>query len=377
MKFVASQGALLNAFLGMKDPAHAQQLPILGHSLVTVDDRGVLITATDLEMQVQTRIDAEISEPGQTTMPTTVTSGFCRSLPADARAIVKSKGRTIEIVCGDAKFALKGFDPKDFPVSEDIGKTTKLTMPAATLHSLLDYVQHAAAIKDNARPWLNGILLERKANTLVAVATNSNRLAMRKVEISKTDEPTRQIIVPNKGVKAILHLLSGLDGDINIDIGWNHLRVTTGNVVMTTKLLNGQFPNYESIIPALTKQERKDVTVKREEILRLIHRVSLLCDANAAVPTMRLFVSSGTLAASAFDQQRGEANDRIHVQYDGEQLEYGINARFLVDALTATPADDVLLSFKDSDTSVVLTPATVRDDGSDGTMLCIIGPCRL
>jgi DNA polymerase-3 subunit beta len=271
----------------------------------------------------------------------------------------------VKIQSGRSRFLLATQPAGEFPSIGGFETLVEFDVAAETLNALVEGTQFAMAHQD-VRYYLNGLLFELSESLIRTVATDGHRLALcdRNVDIGDTD--SRQIIIPRKGVVEIMRMLSGGDDSIHIVIGSNHLKASTPRQSLTTKLVDGRFPDYERVIP---RAGEKKVFANREVLKAGLARASIL--SNEKFRGVRIVLSENQLMAIAHNPEQEEAEEEIEVQYAGGELEIGFNVSYLLDVLSVLKSENVRVDFIDSISSCMI------QDPDDETARYVIMPMRL
>jgi DNA polymerase-3 subunit beta len=340
-------------------------MPVLANVLLQAADNSLSITATDLEVElVATNKVDSVEAPGNITVPGRKLLDICRALPEGAEVALSLKGDRVTVQSGRSKFVLSTLPAAEFPVVDDINAERQLTISQGDLRHLLDKTHFSMAQQD-VRYYLNGLLLETGEGRLRAVATDGHRLALSDISLEGADGATSQVIIPRKGVLELQKLLEG-DGDVQISVGSNHVRIEVGSIRFTSKLIDGRFPDYDRVIP---KTGANVVSSSREALRSGLQRAAIL--SNEKYRGVRLEFSDGNIKILANNPDQEEAEDEVEVDYSGEQMEIGFNVNYLLDALAAVDDDNVEVGLVDPSSSCV-----VRAPG-DKNSLFVVMPMRL
>jgi DNA polymerase-3 subunit beta len=342
-----------------------QTLPILSNLLFQVEGSRIRVTATDMEVELVHEIENPGNSDGALALPARKLLDICRALPADAELTIEGSGTKAKIASGRSRFSLASMKADDFPSIGSFDVQVEFTMPAETLIDLVESTHFAMAHQD-VRYYLNGMLLEMDNNRLRAVATDGHRLALTDKTIELDLDQVRQHIIPRKGVLEIARLLNATGGEVTVAIGENHLRVAGGQQSLTTKLVDGRFPDYERVIP----REGSNTVLADREILRAgLSRASIL--SNEKFRGIRLILKKGLLTAVAHNPEQEEAEEEIEVDYTGEAMEVGFNVSYLLDVLGVMRTDQVRIELVDANSSCLLR---APDDASSRY---VVMPMRL
>jgi DNA polymerase-3 subunit beta len=365
MKFTAAREALLKplqAVIGVVE--RRQTMPILANVLLVAKDGQLAVTATDLEVELVANAEVEVEGAGEVTVPGRKLLDICRALPEEAGVAIALSGEKLGIKSGRSKFTLTTLPAADFPTVEDINAGQTLGLPQATLGKLLDKTHFSMAQQD-VRYYLNGLLVETDGQHLRAVATDGHRLALSQVQLDGKKMPEQQVIVPRKGVLELQRLL-GAEGEVDLQLGSNHVRIELEGIRFTSKLIDGRFPEYDRVIPQDTSNQ---LVADRETLKGALQRTAIL--SNEKYRGIRLIIRDNGVVLQAHNPEQEEAEEEIEVQYKGDDIEIGFNVNYLLDALGVIESEDVSLSVVDSNSSCLL-----REPGNDDCKYVVM-PMRL
>ena len=365
MKLSASREALLKplqAVIGVVE--RRQTMPILANVLLVAKDGQVAVTGTDLEVELVATLDVEVEAAGEITVPGRKLLDICRALPELAEVSISVSGEKLNVKSGRSRFSLMTLPAAEFPRVGDINAGQSLSISQATLAKLLDKTHFSMAQQD-VRYYLNGLLLETGAKWLRAVATDGHRLALCEVELDDQKMPEQQVIVPRKGVLELQRLIGGA-GELQIELGSNHIRIQLEHIRYTSKLIDGRFPEYERVIPQDTDNQ---LTADREAFRGALHRTAIL--SNEKYRGIRLIIKKGGLLLQAHNPEQEEAEEEVEISYSGDDIEIGFNVNYLLDAFGAIESDEIVLAVVDGNSSCLL-----RDPGNDECKYVVM-PMRL
>ncbi len=332
-----------------------QNLPILNNLLVTTDANAIIFTGTDMEVELVVRVLHEAIETGATTVPARKLLDICRALPPGATIEMAVKEEKISLRSGRSRFVLATLPSAEFPSIGCFDPALELGLAGDVVAEVIAMTQFAMAHQD-VRYYLNGLLFEFSPTGLRAVATDGHRLAMSMQKMDLATESVRTIIVPRKGVTEIARLLSNAPPEVKLSVGSNHLKVETPQQSLTTKLVEGQFPDFERVIP---KNCPGRLRVDRETARAGLARTSIL--SSEKFRGVRLSVENNLLRAVAHTPEQEEAEEEIEVQYDGEPLEIGFNVSYLLDVLGVLKSTEVEFGFVDAASSCLIHAPDQQD----------------
>jgi DNA polymerase-3 subunit beta len=365
MKFSVSREAILTplqAVIGVVE--RRQTMPILSNLLLVVRDGMLSVTATDLEVELvaETAVDEEAG--GEITVPGRKLHDICRALPEGVTVDVALTGDRLGVKAGRSRFTLSTLRAADFPAVEEVAAQQTLHLGCEELHGLLERTHFSMAQQD-VRYYLNGLLLETEGSTLRAVATDGHRLALSETELQQKAQRTEQLIVPRKGVLELNRLL-GAEGEVELALGSNHIRVSVDGIRLTSKLIDGRFPEYGRVVP---KDPRNSLTCDRQLLRQALQRTAIL--SNEKYRGVRLALAENAMTIQANNPEQEEAEEALEVEYAGEPMEIGFNVNYLLDALGAVETEQVEIGLTDANSSCL-----IRAPGIETTKFVVM-PMRL
>jgi DNA polymerase-3 subunit beta len=326
---------------------------------------GVELRATDMEISMRVPLDAQVERPGEVVLPSRLMLDLARQLPGkDVSIEVRPSAHDVEVVSGPAKFHIRTLRTEDFPrLPEAAGST--IDVPAQAFVDTIGRVARSAS-RDETRPILTGILVSASASELRMVATDSYRLSVKETKLDPPIDGGFEANVPARALQELERIVGHVGGErIQIGVGANQIVFRTGDVVLSSRLIDGQFPNYHQLLPESYEHELK---MPVEELLGVVRRVSLMAQKNAP---LRLAFREGELTVSAQTPDVGEASEPLPAPFAGEQFEIGFNPEFLRDGLESVPSADATLKLISP-----LRPGLI--EAADGSgFLYLIMPIRL
>ena len=376
MKCSIAQTELLQA-LGLISSAVPSRttLPVLSNILVEATGEGLQMTATDLDLSVTTRAMADVKAEAALTVPAKKLFELVRKLPKEELKL-ESKDLTMNIVSKTGRFKFLCIRPEEFPARATVAPDTALTVDAKQLERMIRRTIYAVST-DETRPALNGALLQIAEGEIRLVATDGHRLARATLKHPGAVKGALKgdVIVPLKALHHIQRLVTETADPVHIELSRNHARFTVGQTSLTTKLIEGPFPNYEQVLP---KNNNKHLHVKTGDLAASLDRVSVFSDSLTRQVKFSLERNRLSLIVQTPDQ--GEATEALDVRYDAEDLEIGYNAGYLLDILRTVDAEEVVMQLNTPVTAGLLVPAPPAD--GKGTpalegLLCLVMPLRL
>ncbi|MGI9286827.1 MAG: DNA polymerase III subunit beta [Pseudomonadales bacterium] len=367
MKFTINREELLkplNVVVGVVE--RRQTLPILANVLLSLDDTALSVLGTDLEVELIGRVGLDSGvESGQVTVPARKLFDICKSLPEGSIIKLHQEEQKLKIESGRSRFTLATLPAGDFPNIDDEAGQIEFSLTQAQLKHLIDRTAFAMAQQD-VRYYLNGMLFELTRDSLRLVATDGHRLAMCTLEEVKGISDSRQVILPRKGVIELSRLLQNGDQPIKLSVGRNHLRAETVEFKLTSKLVDGKFPDYDRVLPL---GGDKTVHGARDEMRQAFSRAAIL--SNEKYHGVRLVLSNETLQIVASNPEQEQAEDTIGVDYQGDSLEIGFNVNYILDVLAVVEDETVKFTLSDANSSALIEESNASDS------VYVVMPMRL
>lgn len=342
-------------------------LPVLSNILVEASKSGLRLSGTDLDIAVSTVVPASVDQEGAVTLPAKKLVEIVRELPSAGIRMTSSGEQRVSLECGKSKFKLLGLSREEFPAFPAVKFDTNWKIKSGDLQKLIAHVAFAASTEES-RPILNGVLWELRPDRMRMVATNGHRLGRMDVPLTAQSGATADLIVPPKALDQIRRLFKA-DEEIEIARSDNHLGFRSETTQVYTRLIEGPYPNYEQVIP---RENDKLCTADRAAITSAIRRMSTV--ASDQTHRIRMAFTSGNCKLSVQTPDLGEAQEEVSVTYEGEPLEIGFNAAYLLEILKFMPTDEIRLTFKAPERAATCEPVGWNDPAS---YLTLVMPLRL
>ncbi|MFG1396750.1 DNA polymerase III subunit beta [Roseixanthobacter pseudopolyaromaticivorans] len=338
-------------------------IPILANVLIRTGTSGLELKATDLDLEVVETVPAQVDQDGATTVPAHVVYDIVRKLPEGAQVQLESSGDrgTLVVRAGRARFTLQTLPQEDFPDLAAGEFTHSFKLKGAEFRRLVDKTQFAISTEET-RYYLNGIFLhvaETKGagkGTLRAVATDGHRLAQAELEAPEGATGMPGIIVPRKTVAEVQKLLEDKDAEVTVSLSTTKIRVAVGAIVLTSKLIDGTFPDYNRVIPA---GNDKVLLVDKTDFAAAVDRVSTVSSERGRA--VKLSLTDGKLVLSVTNPDSGSATEELEVDYAAEPLDIGFNSRYLLDITAQLEGDTAELKLADSGSPTLVRDSTKTD----------------
>ena len=367
MKLTVSRETLLTRLaIAVRGVSTRSAIQTLAGVLIHVADGRVELRATDMELGIRVGLEASDSADGTAVVPGRLLLDVVRSLPKDDVTLeYRSAQQDVEVVSGPARFHLRTLPVEDFPNLPEAPKSGVLTVPGTAFVDTIARVARAAS-RDETRPHLTGVLVSASEREVRMVATDSYRLSVKETTLEEELSGSLEANVPARTLQE-LSRIAGADHAESIGVAAleNQVVFTVEDVVLSSRLVEGRFPNYQQLLPDSYEHELR---VNRAELLEVVRRISLLAQKNAP---LRLRFEEGELGVSAQTPDVGEASESLPVPFGGEQLEIGFNPEFFRDGLEIAESDDIVLKLISP-----LRPGLIQS-GDDGGFLYLVMPIRL
>lgn len=342
-------------------------LPILSNVLLRAEKNRVEFSATDLDVTVVCSVEAQVKKTGATTVPVKKLFGIVRELNGSEIEMETDEKNITAIRCGASFYKIHGLNAEEFPPLPKIKDDKKVLLPQENIRAMMKKTSFAIST-DESRYVLNGIFISLKENKMTLVATDGRRLALADEEVDISEKSSGEFIVPGKAVNELNRLLQE-KGEVEIKFGENQaafaLKDDTGfSVLLVTKLIEGNYPNYKQVIPPEAKER---IALVREEFLQALRRAEIMTSEKAN--SVKLTFGKNTLAITANAPEVGEARETLAVNYKGKEMSIAFNPRYLIDALSALTEDEVFFELIDE-----LSPGVLK---INGPFLYVVMPMRL
>lgn len=338
----------LSSVSGIVERRHT--LPILSNLLLEAKDEKIVLTATDLEMQISLSVHTAIGGELSTTISAKKLLDICRALPENTEINMATTDSRVQVKAGKSKFNLQTLPAADYPVMTKSAGSASATINIGqgALKRLLKQVEFAMAQQD-IRYYLNGLLFEVSANRLNVVGTDGHRLSFTSTELSQNYEK-QEIILPRKTVIELIKLLDDSDEEVTIEITTGQVNFSFGDIRLISKVIDGKFPDYTRVIPV---GHQNSFTADRMTILLSMQRASIL--SNEKYRGIRLVLGQNSLRLISTNSEQEEAEEELEINYSGDPLDIGFNVTYMIDVLNNVNSDNVVFSFADANSSCLVT----------------------
>jgi len=349
-------------------------LPILSHILIEGEKNSIYLTGTDLETGIREELTATVQQGGKASISAKKLYEIVRELPEEMIHIKKKENHWITLQCGKSIFNLAGLDPDEFP---SLPTYQDEYFSKVSTHLMKEMIEKTvfAASNEESRYHLNGVLFSQSQQgtkvVLRMVATDGHRLSLIDRENQAIRGIEKGIIIPKKGVLEIKKIMGDQDGEEEIESYFDqtHGFFKMGKSLMVIRLIDGEFPEYDQVIP---KGNDKKIVMQKERMYGCLRRVSTM--ASERVEGIKLSLKRNSIELNSYHQDFGDAKEEVEVSYEGPPIEIGFNARFLMEALNVMDMDEVMMELKDEGSPGILKPLSTTESSNQ---ICIIMPMRI
>ncbi len=365
MKFIVSSTKLLRelqTLIGVVNSSNT--LPILDNFLFELNDNSLTISASDLETTMSSTIDIESGESGVAAIPAKLLLDTLKTFPEQPLTFILDESEhSVEINSDHGKYALAFLNGDEFPKAQQLEDPSKVTIPSEVLATAVHKTIFATG-NDELRPVMTGVFFQLNSESLTFVATDAHKL----VRYTRTDMQSQQsaeFIMPKKPLNLLKSILGSTATDVTVEYNETSARFGFNNIVLTSRLIDGKYPNYDAVIP---KENPNKLTIDRNSLLNSVKRVSIF--SNKTTHQIRLKIAGTELQISAEDLDfANKADERLTCDYNGGDMEIGFNSRFLQEMLSNLESENITLEMSAPNRAGILVPADGLEDGEDVLML--------
>lgn len=368
MRFTIAREKLQEALTSVAPAVPAKTtLPVLANILVEATERGVRFSGTDLDVAVTVEVPADVESPGALTLPAKRLGEITRELPPAPVKIAALGEQRATLECGRTKFKLLGLPRDEYPAFAPVEFNTGWRIKSSVLHELISRTAFAVSTEES-RPILNGVLWELRPDLLRMVATNGHRLALMESVAEIGKGATGDFIVPPRALEQVRRIFPP-EEEVEIGRGENHLAFRSPIASVSTRLIEGPYPNYDTVIP---RDNDRFAVVDRASLVSALRRMAVV--ASDQTHRVKLAFNTALLRFTVQTPDVGEGQDEIPVQYSGDSLEIGFNSNYLLEILRYMPTDEVRFTFKSAERAATVLP---ENWSAQGKYVCLVMPLRL
>lgn len=364
MKFIVSSSSLLknvNLISGVINSNNT--LPILDNFLFELEEGKLKITGSDLETTISTTVEVESSDSAQIAVPSKILADTLKTFPDQPLTFIQKDDNLLEIVSEQGNYQIAMESAEEYPQAPEIQDATVSTLQAGVLSEAIAKTLFATG-NDELRPVMTGVFFQAGNDSFKFVATDAHRL----VKYTRKDlqaNDTAEYIMPKKPLNLLKNVLSGSNEDVNIEYNQTNTRFSFQNIVLTCRLIDGKYPNYEAVIP---KENPNVLTINRNMFLTSLKRVAIF--SNKTTNQVRLKLSGSSLNINAEDLDfSSKAEERLPCDYNGADMQIGFNSKFLIEVLNNLQSDDITLEMSEPSRAGIIKPVDGLEEGEEILML--------
>ncbi len=364
MKFIVSSSQLLKQLQVLGGVINSNNtLPILDNFLFELANNELKISSSDLETTMSSVVEVESTDTGSIAINARLLLDTLKTFPEQPLTFKAESESTIEIISEQGKYDMAYFSGEEFPKAVELPSPSSTEIPSHILATAISKTIFAAG-NDDLRPVMSGVFFQFNSKELTFVATDAHKL----VKYTRTDvtaDKSAEFIMPKKPLNLLKGILGGSENNVTIEYNDTNAKFTFDNVVLVCRLIDGKYPNYEAVIP---KENPNKLTVDRASFLNSVRRVSIF--SSKTTHQIRLKMAGTELNISAEDlDYSNKADERLHCDYQGDDMQIGFNSRFLSEMLNNLNSNDVLIEMSLPNRAGILTPIDGTDEGEQVTML--------
>jgi DNA polymerase-3 subunit beta len=364
MKFIVSSSYLLKQLQVLGSVINSSNtLPILDNFLFELNNNQLTVSASDLETTMSANLEIDSTSEGSVAIPAKLLLDILKTFPEQPLTFTIEENSTVEISSNSGKYAIAYAPGEEFPNAVYLEEPSTTLIPAEVLATAISKTIFAAG-NDDLRPVMSGVFFQFSPEGLIFVATDAHKL----VKYARTDVKASQVadfIMPKKPLNILKGILGASDAELKIDYNNSNATFSFENYILTCRLIDGKYPNYEAVIP---KENPNKLLINRTQFLSSVRRVAIF--ANKTTHQIRLKIAGTELNISAEDiDYSNKADERLTCDYQGDDLQIGFNSRFLIEMLNNLTSDEIQLEMSMPNRAGILTPVDGLDDGETVTML--------
>jgi DNA polymerase-3 subunit beta len=364
MKFIVSSNNLLknvNLISGVINSSNT--LPILDNFLLELDGNRLKITGSDLETTISTTLDVESSDTAQIAVPSKILSDTLKTFPDQPLTFIQKEDNLMEIVSEQGNYQIALESAEEYPQTPEVQDASTSNIQAGILSEAISKTIFATG-NDELRPVMTGVFFQAGKDNFRFVATDAHRLVKYTRKDLHADEAA-EYIMPKKPLNLLKNILAGSNEDVTIEYNQTNTRFSFRNIVLTCRLIDGKYPNYEAVIP---KENPNVLTINRNLFLTSLRRVAIF--SNKTTNQVRLKLSGSSLNINAEDLDfSSKAEERLPCDYSGNDMQIGFNSKFLIEVLNNLQSDDITLEMSEPSRAGIIKPADGLEDGEEILML--------
>ena len=348
---------------------------VLGGILLEAEGESIKLSATDMELSIQTLAPAEVEEDGRVVIPARIFNDIVRSLPKGEFSLEHDRSAgTVKLAAGENEYTIRAYAAEDFPQLPQFDEENSFTMLGETLVETVEKVSRSYS-RDETRPVLTGILISFEESRVKMVTTDSYRLSIKESELSSTFDGEREAIIPARAMQEVGRIFSGTDEEqIEVALSENQALFRIGDVLLGTRLIDGNFPEYKRLLPTSFERE---ISVDREELMGTLRRVNLFAQRQTPPVPVSLAFSDGAVEVIVRNGEIGEAHEKLSASSE-DDFSISFNPGYLLDGVSAVDTEKVLFKLNESLKPGLIVPGSEESngDGEETDFLYLIMPMR-
>lgn len=349
-------------------------IQVLGGILLEAGDGKMKLSATDMELSIQTSSPAEVEEEGRVVIPARIFNDIVRSLPSGQLTLEHDQaGGTVKLTAGSKEYSIRAYAAEDFPQLPQFDDDNSFTMSGELLVDTVEKVSKSYS-RDETRPVLTGILISFEESRVRMVTTDSYRLSIKETELATTFDGSREAIIPARAMQEVSRISSASEEEqVEVSLSENQALFRVGDVLFGTRLIDGNFPEYRRLLPNAFERE---ISVSREELMGTLRRVNLFAQRQTPPVPVSLAFSDGAVEVIVRSQEIGEAHEKLSATSD-DDFHISFNPGYLLDGVAAIDTEKVLFKLNESLKPGLIVPGSENgDSGEEPDFLYLIMPMR-
>ena len=371
MKFIVTKPVIFKTLSHLQSIVNKKNtLPILSNILIEADQNSLTLSSTDMDISIRETINCDVVESGSTTLNAQIMFDIIKKLPDTSEIeFISNDSKILTIRSNVSKFSLSCLPKDEFPIIETKSSGKKITVKAQTIFNLINKTKFAIS-NEETRYFLNGLYFnissDEKSSILTFVGTDGHRLATSSSKTKQYNNEVPGVIIPKKTINELSKLLAENSNDIEIDISSNKIIFYIENLILISKLIDGNFPDYKKVIPNNNNQQ---LTVNRLSLLSAVDRVSTI--ANEKSPSIKFKLLKNLINLSTINNENSTATEDLEAKFDGNEIEIGFNSRYIMDILGNLEGEEIKLSFNDNVTPII------AQEQSNSDIIYVLMPMRV
>tara|TARA_B110000438_G_C15807314_1_gene648019 strand:- start:435 stop:1550 length:1116 start_codon:yes stop_codon:yes gene_type:complete len=371
MKFVIEKNILFKSLSHVQSIVEKKNtLPILSNILIEAKENCLILSSTDMDISITDKLNCDIIEEGSTTVSAHTLYDIIRKLPETAQIeIISNNGKILTLRAGKSKFSLGCLPKEDFPIIEIDDLEIELNIESQSLLKLIDKTRFAISTEET-RYFLNGIYFhgrkENKSNLLSIVATDGHRLAKMDFDVNEEFKEIPGIIIPKKTVNELYKLLTDYNGSIKINLNSNKVVFFINELILMSKLIDGNFPDYNRVIP---QDNNNILKINRNNFSLAVDRVSTITTDKS--PIIKFKLLNNLMNLSSVNTESGTATEDVTTIYSGKEIEIGFNSKYILEMINNLEDEEIILNFKDTSSPIIAT------EESNPKLIYVLMPMRV